>query len=69
MLEQLLAVVTPRHERDDRFTGVNMHPEGYRVYGGQVQFFHPGRAPGGDHHAAVPYPRQADAVTLRTMNL
>jgi len=36
MLEQLLAVVTPRHEAGDRFTGVNMHPEGARVYGGQV---------------------------------
>ncbi len=36
MLDQLLEVLTPRHEGEDRFTGGNMHPEGFRVYGGQV---------------------------------
>ncbi len=36
MLEKLLEVVTPRHEGGDRFIGGNMHPEGFRVYGGQV---------------------------------
>ena len=36
MLPQLLAVLNPRPDGDDRFVGSNMHPEGIRVYGGQV---------------------------------
>lgn len=36
MLDQLVKVISPRQEGEDRFTGANMHPEGFRVYGGQV---------------------------------
>jgi acyl-CoA thioesterase II len=36
MLDQLLQVLSPHPEGDDRFTAVNMHPEAFRVYGGQV---------------------------------
>lgn len=36
MLSQLIDVVSPRPEGEDRFVGANMHPLGLRVYGGQV---------------------------------
>lgn len=36
MFQKLLEVLIPRSEGGDRFIGVNMHPEGVRVYGGQV---------------------------------
>jgi len=36
MLKQLLDVLSPVREAPDRFVGANMHPEGFRVYGGQV---------------------------------
>ena len=36
MLAQLIDVLKPRAEGEDRFIGTNMHPEGFRVYGGQV---------------------------------
>ena len=36
MLEQLIKVLTPEPDGSDRFIGENMHPEGFRVYGGQV---------------------------------
>lgn len=36
MLSQLLDVVTPRADGADRYIGQNMHPEAFRVYGGQV---------------------------------
>ncbi len=36
MLSQLLDVVSPRADGKDRFVGGNMHPQGTRVYGGQV---------------------------------
>tara|TARA_R110000823_G_scaffold291009_5_gene409329 strand:+ start:2092 stop:2964 length:873 start_codon:yes stop_codon:yes gene_type:complete len=36
MLNQLLDVLTPDSTGDDRFTGRNMHPAAFRVYGGQV---------------------------------
>lgn len=36
MLEQLLRVIAPRALGDDHFTADNMHPEAFRVYGGQV---------------------------------
>ena len=36
MLEQLLQVVTPEPTGGDGFIGRNMHPEAFRVYGGQV---------------------------------
>ena len=36
MLDQLINVLSPRSAGDDRFTGENMHPEAFRVYGGQV---------------------------------
>lgn len=36
MLEQLLKVLSPQADGVDRFVGTNMHPEGFRVYGGQV---------------------------------
>jgi acyl-CoA thioesterase-2 len=36
MLDQLLHVITPEQVGTDRFRGDNMHPEGFRVYGGQV---------------------------------
>ncbi len=36
MLSRLLNVVSPDPDGKDRFVGTNMHPEAYRVYGGQV---------------------------------
>jgi acyl-CoA thioesterase-2 len=36
MLEQLIDVLTLTPDGEDRFIGTNMHPEGFRVYGGQV---------------------------------
>jgi acyl-CoA thioesterase II len=36
MLQQLLKVLALEPLGDDRFTGINMHPKGFRVYGGQV---------------------------------
>ncbi|MCB1676066.1 MAG: acyl-CoA thioesterase II [Halioglobus sp.] len=36
MLDQLLDVITPQALGEDRFEGANMHPRGFRVYGGQV---------------------------------
>ncbi len=36
MLDQLLDILSPRPLGDDRFEGGNMHPEAFRVYGGQV---------------------------------
>ena len=36
MLHQLLDVLNPEPAGQDRFTGRNMHPEAFRVYGGQV---------------------------------
>ncbi|MEM8659567.1 MAG: acyl-CoA thioesterase domain-containing protein [Pseudomonadota bacterium] len=36
MLNQLIDVVTLQPDGKDRFIGNNMHPEGFRVYGGQV---------------------------------
>jgi acyl-CoA thioesterase-2 len=36
MLGQLIEVITPRPDGPDRFIGHNMHPEAFRVYGGQV---------------------------------
>lgn len=36
MLSRLLDVVSPDPDGEDRFVGANMHPEAYRVYGGQV---------------------------------
>jgi acyl-CoA thioesterase-2 len=36
MLDQLLSVLAPRRAEEDRFIGENMHPEAFRVYGGQV---------------------------------
>ncbi len=36
MLSQLIEVVTPRPEGENRFIGRNMHPGALRVYGGQV---------------------------------
>ncbi|MEM9254632.1 MAG: acyl-CoA thioesterase II [Pseudomonadota bacterium] len=36
MLEQLVTVLKPVANGGDRFTGNNMHPEAFRVYGGQV---------------------------------
>ncbi|NQX87591.1 MAG: acyl-CoA thioesterase II [Halioglobus sp.] len=36
MLDQLLNVLTPRPTVGDRFIGENMHPDAFRVYGGQV---------------------------------
>lgn len=36
MLSRLLDVVCPRPDGEDRFIGDNMHPEAFRVYGGQV---------------------------------
>lgn len=36
MLSKLIDVVSPRPDGENRFIGGNMHPEGYRVYGGQV---------------------------------
>ena len=36
MLDQLLEVLTPSPGVQDRFTADNMHPEAFRVYGGQV---------------------------------
>ncbi|GAB5450346.1 MAG: acyl-CoA thioesterase II [Halioglobus sp.] len=36
MLEQLLQVIAPRALGEDHFTADNMHPEAFRVYGGQV---------------------------------
>jgi len=36
MLDQLLDVLTPGSLGDDRFAAVNMHPQAFRVYGGQV---------------------------------
>ncbi|MCB1855734.1 MAG: thioesterase family protein [Pseudomonadales bacterium] len=35
-LQQLIEVITPKQDGADRFVGANMHPEGFRVYGGQV---------------------------------
>jgi acyl-CoA thioesterase-2 len=36
MLDQLLQVIVPKPVGPDRFCGDNMHPEAFRVYGGQV---------------------------------
>lgn len=36
MLAQLIDVLKLTAEGGDRFVGTNMHPEGFRVYGGQV---------------------------------
>ena len=36
MLDQLLHVITPQAVGQDKFRGANMHPEAFRVYGGQV---------------------------------
>lgn len=36
MLQQLLKVLALEPAGEDRFTGINMHPKGFRVYGGQV---------------------------------
>ncbi len=36
MLEQLLKVLELESLGEDRFRGINMHPKGFRVYGGQV---------------------------------
>ncbi len=36
MLAQLIDVLKLTAEGGDRFVGANMHPEGFRVYGGQV---------------------------------
>lgn len=36
MLDQLLDVLTPTSLGEDRFTAKNMHPQAFRVYGGQV---------------------------------
>lgn len=36
MLAKLLDVLTPRPDGENHFVGGNMHPEGFRVYGGQV---------------------------------
>jgi len=36
MLNQLLEVLTPKQQGEDRFLSGNMHPEAFRVYGGQV---------------------------------
>ncbi len=36
MLSRLLDVVSPVAAGKDRFVGTNMHPEAFRVYGGQV---------------------------------
>lgn len=36
MLSQLLDVVSPAQTREDVFLGQNMHPQAFRVYGGQV---------------------------------
>ena len=35
-LDQLIDILSPRHEGDLEFVGANMHPEALRVYGGQV---------------------------------
>ncbi|MDG1943371.1 MAG: acyl-CoA thioesterase II [Halioglobus sp.] len=36
MLDQLLDVLAPKPTGEDRFTAKNMHPQAFRVYGGQV---------------------------------
>ncbi|QFU75262.1 acyl-CoA thioesterase II [Halioglobus maricola] len=36
MLQQLLHVLEPESLGDDRYLGQNMHPKGFRIYGGQV---------------------------------
>ena len=36
MLQQLIDVLSPVPDGPDRFIGANMHPGGFRVYGGQV---------------------------------
>jgi acyl-CoA thioesterase-2 len=36
MLDQLIQVLTPSSQGEDKFTSDNMHPEAFRVYGGQV---------------------------------
>ncbi len=36
MLQQLLDVLTLEPVAEDRFLGQNMHPRGFRIYGGQV---------------------------------
>jgi acyl-CoA thioesterase-2 len=36
MLDQLIQVLTPTSQGEDKFTSDNMHPEAFRVYGGQV---------------------------------
>ena len=36
MLDQLLKVLALESTGADCFTGINMHPKGFRVYGGQV---------------------------------
>ena len=35
-LNKLIDVISPQHARELSFTGGHMHPEAYRVYGGQV---------------------------------
>jgi acyl-CoA thioesterase-2 len=36
VLTQLLDVLSPKQIEEDVFEGSNMHPDGYRIYGGQV---------------------------------
>ena len=36
MLDRLITVLTLQPDGKDRFVGQNMHPEGFRVYGGQA---------------------------------
>ena len=36
MLEQLIDVLALQADGEDRYLGHNMHPKGFRVYGGQV---------------------------------
>ena len=36
MLQQLVDILTLESLGEDRFRGRNMHPQGFRVYGGQV---------------------------------
>jgi acyl-CoA thioesterase-2 len=36
MLEELLSTLSPQPDGEDRFIAQNMHPDAFRVYGGQV---------------------------------
>ena len=36
MLDQLVQVLSPTPQGEERFLGANMHPQAFRVYGGQV---------------------------------